>query len=98
MNEIAERIATSDVSVSALANDVGMHPVALARAFRREVGCSLTAFRRRARIRHAAELLSSTRMALADVALESGFSDQSHLCRVFRSELGVTPSSFRVTV
>ena len=98
MREIAERIATTDVSVSGLAREISMHPVALARAFRRELGCSLTAYRRRARIRRAIELLTSTRMPLAEIALESGFTDQSHLSRIFRAELGVTPSSFRATV
>ena len=98
MREVAERIATTGVSVSALAREIGMHPVALARAFRREHGCSLTAYRRRVRIRRSIELLASTRMPLAEIALESGFTDQSHLSRIFRAELGATPSSFRYTV
>jgi AraC-like DNA-binding protein len=96
--EVAERIATSDVSVAVLAAELSMHPVALARAFRREYGCSLTAFRRRARVRRAAELLAQTRVPLADVALESGFTDQSHFCRIFRRETGVTPASFRAAM
>jgi AraC family transcriptional regulator len=95
MAAVAERVATTDVTVAALAREFSMHPVALTRAFRRQFGCSLTAWRRRARIRRAVELLSSTRMPLAEVALESGFSDQSHLCRVFHSDLGVTPGVFR---
>jgi AraC family transcriptional regulator len=93
--EVAERVATTDVSIAALAAELSTHPVALARAFRREYGCSLSAWRRRARIRRAVELLSSTAMPLAEVALESGFTDQSHLCRVFHSDVGVTPSFFR---
>jgi AraC family transcriptional regulator len=93
--DIAQRVATTDVSVTTLAAEERMHPVALARAFRRHLGCSLTAYRRRARIRRAVELLSSTRMPLADVAMESGFTDQSHLCRIFRSDVGVTPAFFR---
>jgi AraC family transcriptional regulator len=96
--EVAERIATTDIPVATLAAELSMHPVALARAFRRQYGCSLTAYRRRARIRRAMELLSSTAMPLSDVALESGFSDQSHLCRVFRGDVGVTPAYFRAAM
>ncbi|HYK00518.1 MAG TPA: helix-turn-helix domain-containing protein [Thermoanaerobaculia bacterium] len=96
MREVADRIATTDVTVSSLAGELSMHPVALARAFGREPGCSLTAYRRRARVRRAIELLTSTRMPLAEIAGESGFSDQSHLSRIFRAELGATPSSFRL--
>jgi AraC-like DNA-binding protein len=72
-----------------------MHRVALARAFRRAYGISLTGYRRRARARHAARLLSESRMPLCEIALEAGFADQSHLCRVFRGEMGVTPRAFR---
>ncbi len=92
--ELAMRVATTDDSVEQLAREHSMHPVALARAFRREHGCSITAYRRRARVRRAVALLVDG-AALVDVALESGFSDQSHLCRVFRTEMGTTPARFR---
>lgn len=95
MREVAERVATTDVSVDALARDVSMHPVALARAFRREHGMSITCFRRRVRLRRATSLLSAGDLSLADVALESGFTDQSHFCRIFKTEMGVTPTTFR---
>jgi AraC family transcriptional regulator len=94
LHEIAARAASTSVSVEELARERSMHPVALARAFRREFGCSITAYRRRMRVRRAMELLA-TGAPLADVALESGFADQSHLCRIFRAETGTTPSHFR---
>jgi len=72
-----------------------MDPVALARAFRRALGCSITCYRRRAQLRRAASLLSESRMALADVALETGFADQSHFCRIFKREIGVSPARYR---
>ena len=94
LREVAERVETTAVSVEALARELSMHPVSLARLFRRAHGVSITAWRRRARVRRAAALLTTGR-SLAEVALESGFSDQSHLCRVFRTEMGITPSAFR---
>ena len=94
MRDVAERVTGSDVTVGHLAGELSMHPVALARAFRRTHGCSITAFRRRVRVRRAAELLVAG-ASLVDVALESGFADQSHFCRIFRTEMGVTPSAFR---
>lgn len=94
-DEIAHRFSRTHVTVDELAREMSMHPVALARAFRRHFGYSLTACRRRARVRRAVELLSATRMPLPEIAMECGFADQSHLCRVFRSEIGVTPSYFR---
>jgi AraC family transcriptional regulator len=47
------------------------------------------------RIEHAARLLLGTCMSISEVALESGFSSHSHLCREFRARLGVTPSRYR---
>jgi AraC-like DNA-binding protein len=33
--------------------------------------------------------------SLSEIAHDTGFSDQPHLCRAFRRETGVTPSEFR---
>jgi AraC family transcriptional regulator len=43
----------------------------------------------------ARRLLSETERPIADIALETGFTDQSHLTRVFRRCLGETPAGFR---
>jgi AraC-like DNA-binding protein len=93
MREVAERVTITSDAVEIIARDLAMHPVALARAFRRAHGCSITSYRRRVRVRRAASLLGVK--PLADVAYECGFSDQSHFCRQFKLELGVTPAAFR---
>lgn len=46
------------------------------------------------RVRRAAELLEEG-MPPSEVALESGFCDQSHLTRVFRRAKGTTPGEFQ---
>ena len=81
--------------VQDLARELGLHPVYLARAFRRASGCSVTAYRRRLQLGDAARRLAASDEPLAAVALHSGFADQSHLCRAFRAALGVTPGNFR---
>ena len=82
-------------SVEALADEAGVHPVSLARAFRRAFGCSPSAYRRHRRVRAAADLLASSRQPAAEIAFETGFSDQSHMCREVRDELGLTPGQLR---
>ena len=94
MADVAERVSSTNDSVETIARELAMHPIALARAFRRAHGCSITDVRRRSRVRRAASLIGSN-MPLAAVALESGFSDQSHFCRHFKLELGLTPATFR---
>lgn len=74
---------------------VGIHPVYLARLFQARRGCGVAAFRRRVQVREAARRLVGTGEPLGTVALAAGFADQSHLCRAFRRELGLTPGGFR---
>lgn len=82
-------------SVRSLAQDAGVHPVSLTRAFRRHYRCSVTSYRKRLRVRSAADALATTTVPLSWVAHESGFADQCHLSRVFKSEMGVSPGRFR---
>ncbi len=81
----------------AAAKLAGVHPVHFSREFHRYMRMTPTAFRRRARVRRASELLLATDARLAIVAQECGFSDQSHLTREFGSTVGLPPASFRRT-
>ena len=83
------------IRVTQIAADVAVHPVHLARVFRGVHGCSVMGYARRLRVRRAASLAAQTRRPLAQVALDCGFYDQSHLARDFRCEFGVTPLQYR---
>jgi transcriptional regulator GlxA family with amidase domain len=48
-----------------------------------------------ARVRRAQQVLLEADARLAEVALASGFADQSHLTRVFRSLTGEAPGAWR---
>ena len=54
-----------------------------------------TAYLRTVRIQAARRLLSTTNRALADIAHETGFTDQSHFTRCFRETTGLTPGDYR---
>jgi transcriptional regulator GlxA family with amidase domain len=47
------------------------------------------------RLIRAQQLLASSNVPLAEIALMTGFADQSHLCRRFRENIGIPPSVFR---
>lgn len=83
------------LSVAEIAAACGVHPVHLARTFRRFFGCSPGTYLRRARVERAAALLRQARLTLADVALRSGFADQSHMTHAFHAVLGITPAAYR---
>lgn len=82
-------------SLGELAAAVGVHPVTLARGFRKVYGCSVGAYLRRLRVARAARELADTDAPLAEIALAAGFADQSHFSNVFRRETGLSPSTFR---
>ncbi|HVT46056.1 MAG TPA: AraC family transcriptional regulator [Thermoanaerobaculia bacterium] len=77
-----------------LAHSAGVHPVHLARVVRRETGMTLSDLVRHRRVEQAVGLMSSDE-SLASIALRTGFSDQAHLTRSFRSVTGMTPGELR---
>lgn len=85
-------------SLGELAAAVGVHPVTLARGFRKVYGCSVGAYVRWLRVARAARGLADTDAPLAAIALAAGFADQSHFSNVFRRETGLSPSAFRRAV
>lgn len=82
-------------SIGQLARALGLHPVYLAREFRRAVGCSPGEYLRHHRIERAASLLAASRAPLTEIALQCGFADQSHFTRQFRAAFGASPSAYR---
>lgn len=88
-------LCADDVSVGDIARECAVHPVYLARMFRRFFGCSPGDYARRCRLERAAALLSGSRRSLSEIALASGFADQSHLSRTFRRIYLVTPGGYR---
>lgn len=66
-----------------------------ARAFRATVGEAPHTYLIRRRIERAQQLILLTDKPLAQIALECGLSDQSHLTRHFRRVVGVSPGAWR---
>ena len=81
-----------------LARDAGVHPVHLARVFRKLENRTPGDYQQRLQVRAACELLRNPEWPLAVIAAECGFADQSHFTRVFRRMAGTTPARFRKVV
>jgi AraC family transcriptional regulator len=89
-DRFAERLTIPEVAMS-----VGVHPVHLAREFRRFKRCTIGEYVRQLRIERACHQLHDPEESLAAIAAGAGFSDQSHFCRTFRRFVGMTPSEYR---
>jgi AraC-like DNA-binding protein len=86
---------TPERSLPDLARELAVSPHHLSRVFAASTGCTVSRHRMRLRARSALERLAGGEQDLARLAAELGFADQSHLCRVLRSETGHTPSALR---
>ena len=78
-----------------LAVEVGVHPVYLAREFRKFFGASVGEYVRRRRLEAACRELAESDLPLSEVAGNAGFYDQSHFCNSFKRHTGLTPAAFR---
>lgn len=98
VNPLRELLHDQDISkwtLSDLSGLFGIHPVHLSRYFPKFFGCSLGEYIRKIKVEKALHLLSVPNKSLVDIALEAGFSDQSHLNRCFREKTGLTPLTYR---
>ncbi|MBI9089993.1 MAG: helix-turn-helix transcriptional regulator [Desulfobacterium sp.] len=81
------------VSLEDVAGAVGLSRYHFLRVFKRATGLPPHAFRTQQRIRQARHLMRSG-VPFAEVALETGFTDQSHFTNKFRQLTGATPRQY----
>lgn len=85
----------SDLSLNAIAEAAGMSPSHLKATFRQTMGLPVHQYVIRRRVDRAAELLRRGSLPVSQVALECGFTHQSHLALHMKRLLGVTPKQVR---
>jgi AraC family transcriptional regulator len=95
--ELLHDRASGGWSLSSLASEVGVHPVHLARTFKRTQGCSVGEYARRLQLERVVQMLTQTETPLSDVALATGFYDQSHMSRAIRRQTGMNASQIRAS-
>jgi AraC family transcriptional regulator len=84
-----------ELSIAQLAALVPMSQFHFAREFKTAIGEPPHRYVMNRRIERAKVLLSATRLSIAEVAYQVGFSNQSHFIAQFRKALGMTPKQFR---
>ena len=93
--EFIEANLCEDLSLNALAEVVEMSPSQFRRAFKATVGQSPHSWLNKRRLERAKTLLTKTEQSIAQIALDCGFSSQSHMTTLFSRHLGTTPSRYR---
>jgi AraC-like DNA-binding protein len=82
-------------ALSAWADAIGLRPESVSRGFRLAYGVTPAAYRATARARAAWLAVTSSDQALAEIAIDTGFADQSHMTRAVHSLTGHPPGSWR---
>ncbi|MGG6293609.1 AraC family transcriptional regulator [Leptolyngbya sp. AN02str] len=84
-----------DLSLAELASVVNISPTYFASLFKKVMGISPHQYVIKQRVERAEVMLKGTDLAIADIALQVGFSSQSHLTQQFKRLTGVTPKQVR---
>ena len=82
------------ISLAELAAIVNVSRFHFTRIFKRSTGITAITYVERCRIQRAQALIAETDLPLAQVALTTGFTDQSHFTRRFHRHVGCTPAVF----
>lgn len=89
-SNLARNIRIRDLSAIARRS-----PAYFSRRFKFTVGEAPHAYVMRRRLQKACRLMITTTASLSEIAISVGFSDQSHLSRIFRQTFGQSPASWR---
>jgi len=93
--EHIEQCSSDNVQLKDLAEMTGLSQSYFSRAFKASTGLPPHRWHLTTRIRRAQQVLLETDDPLVEVALASGFSDQSHFTRVFSKIAGESPGAWR---
>ncbi len=85
----------SPPTIAGLALEAGVSATVFVRRFRRRYRAAPATVVQLARLEHAVALMPLRDLTLPEIARRSGFSDQSHMGRIFRRMLRRTPAGFR---
>ena len=93
--ELLDANLSGDMSITELARQCDLSVGYFTRAFRAAVGAPPHRWLQTRRVERVKSLLQASDHSLAEVALMSGFGDQSHMTKVFTRYVGVSPGEWR---
>lgn len=83
------------LSMTAMAEMVGLSPVYLGVLFSRHEACSVHEYINKVRINHAHEILQTEKLSIKEIAYSCGFTDPFYFSRMFKKYRGISPSDVR---
>lgn len=83
------------IRIDAVASLVSLSPNYFSRAFKATFGTTFSHYVIQQRITLAKQMLLTTDASIAEIALDCGLADQSHLTRLFKRAVGSPPNAWR---
>ena len=94
--ELINDSLSEEISLLELAKFLNLSQFHFCREFKKSVGVTPHHYIMQQRVKMAKRVLKQQDASIAEVAVECGFSNQSHLGRVFKQHTGTTPRRFRL--
>lgn len=83
------------ITLQELADIAALSPYYFSRIFARETGMTPHKYLISTRMANAKFLLKTSQMSVKEIAIRSGFSDESGFCTTFKKQEGMTPKEYR---
>ena len=98
LSRVTDYIKTNlaqDISISDLATLLNMSTSHFSRAFKQSMRTTPYQYLIQQRVGRAKQLLNKQSIPISEIALDCGFANQTHLTKVFRQMIGVTPKTYQ---
>ena len=83
------------MSLDAVARHVHLNPAYFSSLFKQSTGSSFKEYLNMVRVEESKRLLTNTNYSVIDIAIATGFEDQSYFSKVFKKYTGLTPKQYR---
>ncbi|MEQ6377894.1 AraC family transcriptional regulator [Bacillaceae bacterium S4-13-56] len=96
VKEYIEENYNKTIKISEIAEHIFISREYLSRQFKKVTNMTVGDYITKVRLNHSKYLLETTELKIADVAYQSGFTDESYFSKIFKKHYGMSPNNFRL--
>jgi AraC-like DNA-binding protein len=92
---INNNFQNSQLTIDVVSGETGVNQRKITNDIQNQFKCNFKTYINRLRINESKRLLIESKLNMGEIAFKVGFNNQSHFNRVFKSEMGISPTDFR---